>query len=202
LAPGQPIGLRQQEWHEGADRLRWVTTEVPSESALGAAEQTADTITYRFVNYRLLTFTLFFGLGLAGVAVVMNLLAGGNGPGAVFVVLWLTALAWGAYWFLARIAYEIGIVNGSILRWRFVISSHQIPLTHVKGIRTPYPPFGFGLKRIIVDSGRSPLLVANQGYSEVVAMIVQFRPDLVIPNAWYDRLFERFAQRSVRWRRV
>jgi hypothetical protein len=154
------------------------------------------------VHYRLLTFAVIIPLGIAGVAMLVNLVAGGAGPPAAFVILWMAAYGWNVYWWLFRIAYEVGVVDSSILRWRSITSSHEVPLAHVTGIRTPFPPFGFGLKRIIVDGDRSPLIVANQGYGNVVAMIAQFRPDLVIPNTWYDRFFRRFAYRSVQWRRV
>lgn len=179
-----------------------MTAEVPSEGAPGAAGPTPDSITYRFVHYRLLTFAIFIPLGIAGVAMLVNLLAGGTGPPAAFVVLWVAAYGWNVYWWLFRIAYEVGVVHGPTLRWRSITTTHEVPLARVMGIQTPYPPFGFGLKKIVVDGDRSPLIVANQGYRDVVAMIVQFRPDLVVPNTWYDRFYERFAKRSVRWRRV
>jgi hypothetical protein len=179
-----------------------VTPEVPGESAAGSPGPPSNSVTYRFVHYRLLTFAVFIPLGIAGVAMLVSLVAGGTGPPAPFVLLWITAYGWNVYWWLFRIAYEVGVDDGSILRWRSITSSHDVPLARVTGIRTPFPPFGFGLKRIIVDGDRSPLIVANQGYRDVVAMIAQFRPDLVIPHAWYDRFFERFAQRSVSWRRA
>src|SRR6202521_1486527 len=153
------------------------------------------------VMYRPLVFLVVCGLGLAGVVLVLNLLGGGEGPGPVFVVLWLAFYVWTADWYLVRISYEVGVVNRSILRWRSIPSSHEVPLERVKGIETPFL-LGYGLKRITVDGDRSPLIVANQGYRDVVAMIVQFRPDLVVRITWSDRFFERFAQRSARWRRV
>jgi len=55
---------------------------------------------------------------------------------------------------------------------------------------------------IVVEGDRSPLIIANQGYQDVVAMIVQFSPDVLVRSAWYDRFYERFAKRSARWRRV
>ena len=171
-------------------------------SATDSADATTDSITYRYVNYRLLTFAVFVPLGIAGVAMLVNLVAGGTGPPLVFVVLWLAAYAWNAYWWLFRIAFQVGVMHGSTLRWRSITSGHEIPLARVTGISTPLPPFGFGLKRIVIGGDRSPLIIADQGYGDVVAMIVRFRPDLVIPNTWYDRFFERFAQRSARWRRV
>ena len=168
----------------------------------GAVGATPDPITYRFIGYRLLIFAIFVPLGVAGVAMLVNLLAGGTGPPAAFVILWLAAFVWNLYWGLFRIAFEVGVVRGSTLRWRSITRTREIPLARVKGIATPYPPFALGLKRIIVDGDRSPLIVANQGYRDVVAMIMQFRPDLVVPNTGFDRFNERYAQRSVRWRRV
>lgn len=179
-----------------------MTPEVPGDSRHAASSPAAASITYRFVHYRLLNFAVFIPLGIAGVAMLVNLVVGGTGPPAAFVILWLAAYGWNAYWWLFRIAYEVGVVDGSILRWRSITSSRQVPLPRVTGIRTPLPPFGFGLKRIVVDGDRSPLIIANQGYLDVVEMIAQARPDLVITKKWYDRFFERFAQRSVRWRRV
>jgi hypothetical protein len=179
-----------------------VTADVPSDSAHGGPGPTADSTTYRFVHYRLLTFAVFIPLGIAGIAMLVNLVTGGTGPPAAFVLLWVAAYGWNVYWWLFRIAYEVGVADGSILRWRSITSSHAVPLARVTSIRTPLPPFGFGLKRIIVDGERSPIIIANLGYRDVVAMVMQARPGLVIPNTWYDRFFERFAQRSVRWRRV
>jgi hypothetical protein len=181
---------------------RWVAAEIPAESGRGNASPSQDTITFRFVYYRPLTFAVFIPLGIAGIAMLVNLLAGGIGPPAPFVVFWLAAYVWNAYWWLFRIAYEVGVVHGSNLRWRSITTTREMPLERVKRIETPIPPFGIGLKRIVVEGDRSPLIIANQGYQDVVAMIVQFSPDVPVPSAWYDRFYERFAKRSARWRRV
>lgn len=170
--------------------------------AAGSAGSTSESITYRFANYRLLTFGVFIPLGLAGVAMLVNLLAGGTGPPAAFVAFWLAAYVWNAYWWLFRIAYEVGVVHDSTLRWRSITSTHEGPLTRVQRIHTPIPPFGIGLKRIVVDGDRCPLIIANKGYQDVIAMIVRFRPDLEVPTAWYDRFFERRGMTAARWRRV
>jgi len=145
---------------------------------------------------------VFLGLGLASVAIVLNLLAGNNGPPAALVVLWLAAYGWNAYWFLVRVAYEIGIVDGSILRWCAVTRCHEVPLTRVTAMRTPFRPFGVGLRTIIIEGDRSPLIMVSAGFRDVVAMVVQFRPSLVIQTAWYDRLVERYNLGSPNWRRI
>jgi hypothetical protein len=159
-------------------------------------------VTYRLIMFRPFAFVIFPVLGLAGAAMVLNSLAGGVGPPALFILLWLGALEWNAYWFLVRFAYEIGIVDGSTLRWRSITSRHEVPLLFVKGIKTWMPPFGIGTKQITVDGYPSPLLIVTVGFDDVVAMLAQFRPDLVIQNAWYDRLAGRFSKRSMYWRQV
>jgi hypothetical protein len=160
------------------------------------------TVTYRLIMFRPIALTVYVGLGLASVAMLLNFLAGGEGPPAAFVVFWLAALAWNGYGFLVRVAYEIGVVDGSILRWRSILTSHEVLLVRVTGIQTWIPPFGAGIRRVIVDGDRSPLLLTSWGFSDVVAMLVQFRPDLVIQTARFDRLAERFSRGSFYWRRV
>lgn len=161
------------------------------------------TITYRLVLYRPLIFTILPILGLVGVAIVWNQLSGGVGPGPVFVVVWLSMLGWFAYWFLARIGDEVSIVDGSILRWRTVKRTREIPLSQVRGMNTPFPPFGTGSMRIVVEGHRSPLILVQAGIGDVVAMIVQFRPDLAGRVDWYGRLADRIGwPRSWGWRRI
>jgi hypothetical protein len=159
-------------------------------------------VTYRLIMFRPFAFVILPVLGLVGAAMVLNFLVGGVGPPAAFIFLWLGALGWNAYWFLVRFAYEIGVVGDSTLRWRSMTVRHEVPLLSVRGIKTWIPPFGIGTKQITVDGHRSPLLIVTVGFDDVVAMLVHFRPDLVIQDAWYDRLVRRFAKRSMYWRRV
>jgi hypothetical protein len=165
-------------------------------------DATAGPVIYRLVVYRPLIFALLLILGLAGVALVVNLLSGATGPGLGFVVFWLAAYAWNAYWFLFRIAYEVSFTEGSTVRWCTVTRCREIPLTSVKGIETPFPPFGVGLKRIVVEGHRSPLIMVQPGIREVLAKILELRPDLVVRERWYDLLYERFSRRAVRWRKL
>jgi hypothetical protein len=160
------------------------------------------TVTYRLIMFRPIALTVYIGLALAGVAMLLNFLAGGEGPPAAFVVFWLVALAWNGYGFLVRFAYEIGVVDGSILRWRSIMTSHEVPLVRVTGIRTWMPPFGLGVRRVMVEGDRSPILLTSPGFGDVVAMLAQFQPHLVIQTTRFDRLAERFSSRSFYWRRV
>ena len=179
-----------------------MTDRGPADGATGPTDPTPGAITYRLVNYRPILLVVLVGLGLAGIAMLVNLLAGGIGPPAAFVVLWLAVYAWNAYWFLFRVAYEVGVVDASILRWCSMTSCREVPVVRVTGLRTPFPPFGAGLRLITVDGDRSPLIFMSPGFRDVVGMLVEFRPDLVMKTAWYDRLAERFSKRTAQWRRL
>ncbi|HXM72539.1 MAG TPA: hypothetical protein VN940_04890 [Candidatus Dormibacteraeota bacterium] len=165
-------------------------------------DPTLGVVTYRLVGYRPLIFILFPALGLVGVALVLNLLSGGEGPGPWFVFFWLAAYAWNAYWFLFRLAYEVGVTDTSTLRWCTVTRCREIPVSSLKEIETPVRPFGVGLKRIVVEGDRSPLIMASPGIRDVIAMVLKLRPDLAVRDRWYDLLFERLSHRSVQWRKV
>lgn len=184
-----------------------MSEQVPNESAAGADGRTPDPVTYRLVLYRPLVSTVLIGLGLVGVALVRNVLLDPNAhPEAalrLFIGAWLVFLAVFAYWYLVRFAYEVGIVDGSILRWRSMTTSHEVPLARIRAIKTPFPPFGYGAKKIFVEGDRSPLMLISGGIVDVLGMFVQFRPDLLAQIDWYDRMAERMAYpRSWGWRRV
>jgi hypothetical protein len=107
------------------------------------------------------------------------------------------------YWFLYRVAYEVGVVDGSTLRWRSVLGHGEVPLASVRSIQMWRPPFGSGAKKIAVDGGRSPIILVSGGITEVLEMFTRFRPDLAARIDWYDRTAERMAfPRSWGWRRV
>ena len=155
-------------------------------------------VTYRLIMFRPITLVVLSVLGLAGATMLLNFLAGGVGPPAVFVFFWLAAFLWNAYGFLIRVAYEVGVVDGSILRWRSIAATHDVPLPLVRGIKA----FLLTGKRVIIDGHRSPVLLPSAGFDDVVAMLMQFRPDLVIQNSRYDRVARRFSRGSFYWRRL
>lgn len=164
-----------------------------------------NTITYRLVIYVPVALTVVIGLGLVAIALVLNFfLASPPDPALrLFEVAWLAFYVSFAYWYLFRIAYEVGVVDGSTLRWRSVLGHGEAPLARVKSIKMWRPPFGSGAKKIAVDGGRSPIIMVSGGISDVLEMFTRFRPDLVGQIDWYDRFAERLAfPRSWGWRRV
>lgn len=159
-------------------------------------------MTYRLVMFRPVAITVFALLCLVAAALIRELFSSHDPILVVFIVLWLAALVWNGYWFLFRIAYEVGVVNGSTLRWRTVLSTHEVPIARVTAVNTPFGPFGAGRRRIVVEGATSPMLLASAGFDEVAAMVARHRPDLSISTSWYDRAAVRFSNAGVRWRRV
>ncbi len=158
--------------------------------------------TFRMVRFRPLMIAFFVLMSCVAVLLLLSLRGNTDALLAVFIALWVGALAWTAYWFLFRVAYEVAVVDGSTLRWHTMMTSHEAPLVRIKGVDTPFGPFGTGLRRIRLDSQRSPLLMGLPGVGEIFGTILAYRPDVPINTSWYDRTYERFAIHNVHWVRV
>lgn len=161
-----------------------------------------ESVTYRLVMFRPVAITVLVGLGLIAAALIHNLFSITDPFLVVFIVLWIAAFAWNFYWFVFRIAYEISVVEGSTLRWRTLASRYEAPLARITAVVSPFGRFGNTLRRIAVKDGPSPLLMPAPGVSEVIGMIVALRPDVTVKSSWLDRTAERFALRSVYWKKV
>ena len=158
--------------------------------------------TFRMVRFRLLIIAFLVLMSCIAVLLLVSLRGNTDALLAVFIALWVGALAWTAYWFLFRVAYEVAVVDGSTLSWHTMMTSHEAPLARIKGVDTPFGPFSTGLRRIRLDGQRSPLLMGLPGVGEIFAVILAFRPDVPINTSWYDRTYERFAIHNVYWVRV
>ena len=152
--------------------------------------------------FRPIAITVFSVLSLVAIALIRELVSSHDPILVVFMVLWLAALVWNGYWFLFRIAFEICVVDGSTLRWRTMTSSYEARLDRMTGVMSPWGRFGNTLRRIAVEGGPSPLLIPAPGISDVIAAVVAFRPEVPVKSSWLDRSAERFAGRSVYWRKV
>lgn len=160
-------------------------------------------VAYRLARFRPITLLVLGLMGIGALVAIAMLLSGSEAePLVVFLLFWLAFYVWNAYWFLARVVYEITVVDGSTFRWRTITRTHQAPLAMLKSIDTPVSPFGTGVRRIKVEGNRSLLLIMAPGLPDLLALIVQLRPDLMIPNSWFDRVAQRFAKRTFQWVRV
>ncbi len=154
------------------------------------------------VMFRPLVITFFVLMSCIAVLLVLSQRGSTDPLLATFIALWVGGVAWTAYWFLFRVAYEVGVVGGSTLRWRTILTSHQASLATIQRVDTPFGPFGTGLRRIRLEGQRSPLLMGLPGVGEIFGMILANRPDVPINTNWYDRTYERFAIHNVHWVRV
>lgn len=162
---------------------------------------TGSSVTYRLAGYRLTMFVVFGVMACIAVVLLLGLSLSAHIDPQLggFIVFWLAGLAWNVYWFFFRVAYEIGVVDESTLRWRTIATSYEVPLARITIIDTPFGPFSTGLRRIAIEGERSPLLPAWRGIGDVIAMITALRPDVPIKTRWLDRTYERFAIGNVRW---
>ncbi|HET7420075.1 MAG TPA: hypothetical protein VFL27_06810 [Candidatus Dormibacteraeota bacterium] len=159
-------------------------------------------MTYRLAGYRFLILVLLSGFAVLAVALLVVALDSADRGLQVFSLAWVAGVVWTAYWGLTRYACEIGISGSSNLRWCSVTRCHELPTSAIRGVSTPWRLVGAGLRRIDVDGGSSPILIASPGLVEVIAMIERSRPDLVLRASSYDRLAARFGRRTLQWRRL
>ena len=142
------------------------------------------------------------GLGIPAAAFLVIALDTTDRGLEVFLLAWMAGWVWSAYLGLFRYAYQIGLAGDSTLRWCSVIRCREVPISAIRGISTPWRMGGAGLRRIDVDAGSSPILIASPGLDDVIAMIERSRPDLTVHTALYDCVAARFAKRTLRWRRL
>ena len=81
--------------------------------------------TFRMVRFRLLIIAFLVLMSCIAVLLLVSLRGNTDALLAVFIALWVGALAWTAYWFLFRVAYEVAVVDGSTLSWHTMMTSHE-----------------------------------------------------------------------------
>lgn len=79
----------------------------------------------------LLMFALFV---VFAVFVVVRALAESDAPGLLFLVVWLAALGWNAYWFLWRFSYRVE-VRDDLLRWMTPLRNGEVAVADVEKVR-------------------------------------------------------------------
>jgi hypothetical protein len=160
-------------------------------------------MSYRLTMFRFVALAVLSAFAIVALAFVIVLVTTPDDALRVFLVLWMAAAAWFAYWAVFRVAYEVGITAEGSLRWRSIAGQHELPISRIRGVSTPFRMFGAGLRQIEVAGARSPVLIASaRGFGDVMAMVEHARPDLAIRSAWYDRLAARFGRSTMKWRGV
>jgi hypothetical protein len=106
------------------------------------------------------------GVVLFGAIVVVFVLGSlrGDGPPVWFLVFWLGALAWNAYWWLFRICSEVA-VDDSTLSWSAALQRGSAPMSDVRRLRKSRASRQMA---VIELQGRRPLIVpVRYGFSDL-----------------------------------
>ena len=137
---------------------------------------------------------IFVVFGTAAVFLVVATFTGGdNAPPTLFVVFWLGALGWNAYWWLFRLAAELMLDADSIDALSPLGTRRVAPrdLTAIRPMRLASSVAVFE-----VASERPILMMATKGIHEFTNEIARRRPELLIQLGWPARLAERMPGRS------
>ena len=117
---------------------------------------------------------------VAAAALIMMTVRGGEGPPALFMVLWLVALVWNAYWWLFRVCVEVR-VDGPTLEWLAPLRRGRAPLGDVARIRASR----VGRQLAVMElQGRRPVLIpVRYGFANLQRAIAAGAPQAVIDES-------------------
>ncbi|MDQ1661833.1 MAG: hypothetical protein QOJ68_1813 [Blastococcus sp.] len=112
---------------------------------------------------------VFLGVAIALIAATVL----GNGPPVAFLVLWIAAFGWNAYWWSLRICTEVS-VDGLTLNWRTGVLSGTGSVGDVLRVR----PSRWSRQMAVIEvQGRRPLLVpVRYGFGQLVQAIAAAAP--------------------------
>ena len=140
---------------------------------------------------------LFAVFGLATVVLIVEGMTGSGGFSSPFVLFWLFALGWNAYWWLFRVAYSVTLRDG-VLAWEAPLRRGRIATSALRAFR----PMKL-LPNVIVikHAGGQPLLVMpGKGIADLAAALRETRPDLDVRVGPAGRMHEWMPGPSA-WRR-
>jgi hypothetical protein len=104
----------------------------------------------------------------------------GSGPPIAFVVFWLFAFGWNAYWWGWRVCTEI-VVDSVTLSWRTALLSRQAPVVDVVRVRVSRMTRQLA---VIELKGRRPLLVpVRYGFGQLTQAISGAAPHATVDHA-------------------
>jgi hypothetical protein len=97
----------------------------------------------------------------------------GNGPPVAFLVLWIAAFGWNAYWWSLRICIDVA-VDGVTLTWRTAVLTGSAPVGDVLRVR----PSRWSRQMAVIEvQGRRPLLVpVRYGFGQLAQAIAAAAP--------------------------
>jgi hypothetical protein len=122
---------------------------------------------------------IFVVFAVVAVALLVATVSG-NGPPIAFLVFWLFAFTWNAYWWSFRLCTEVS-ADAGVLRWRTGLLAGQAPMSAVRAVRRSRwsPQFA-----VIEVDGRRPLLVpVRYGFGQLTRYIAAAAPQASVEEA-------------------
>jgi hypothetical protein len=121
-----------------------------------------DMASYRQPRYAaILPVVIVTVLAIAAVVMIVN----PGGPPVWFLVLWIAALGWNAYWYLVRFATSVE-VDGGTLRWRTPLRRGSAPVTAIRRVRRQR--FGSQVAVIELDGAPNVYVMVWYGFAGLV----------------------------------
>src|SRR5262245_39955645 len=145
--------------------------------------------TYRPVFIGRGCFLAIFGaLGLATVALIV-MAATGESISLPFVLFWIVAFAWNAYWWLFRVVFSLTLRDGD-LEWEAPLRRGRIPTDDVTSLGpAALVPSLLLLKH--AGGGPSLLVVQGKGFADFASALLEARPDLDVRAGALGRMADR-----------
>ena len=119
------------------------------------------------------------GFGVFAVFLVVTALTRPDGPPLAFVILWIAALGWNAYWWLWRLSYRLE-VDGDRLRWATPLRTGEVLVSDIQGIRS-----GFLGQTAVIELRERPALTCllRGGFVEFATALAEDRGIPLVPTS-------------------
>lgn len=143
--------------------------------------------------YRAQVLAMFAIFGATVPLVVAASLGDRDGPPLLFVLAWIAALGWNAYWFLLRLCYRLDLQDDT-LRWRAPLRSGHAPLAGLRALRPARLSPNIAVFEFV--DGPRVLVLARRGFADFSAGVQAAAPQAVVRMSWYIRLTERLPGSS------
>lgn len=134
----------------------------------------------------LITLPIF---AVVAVGLIVGSVLGAKGPEGPFLVLWVLAFVWNAYWWLLRIAYRLDLTETELL-WRTPLRKGRIQLVDLVELR----PFilGSNVEIVISRQERKVMVIVTRGFADYLDEITARAPHVKARIGLGVRIASRF----------
>ncbi|MGY1841438.1 MULTISPECIES: hypothetical protein [unclassified Modestobacter] len=143
-------------------------------------DETTPPVSYRPIRGARWLFPLVFAVFAVAAMWLVAATVRGDGPPLVFLLLWLGALGWNAWWFLFRISVELR-VDGARLHWATPLRRGTVSLLDVALVRRSR--LSPQLAVIELRTGRPLVVPVRYGFAALEREVVAGSPGAVVEES-------------------